>query len=232
MWKKIPDNILHDIHVLNDFTSTANKESTLTVCKNRKESNMFTAAATGGEGESVQSLGCDKRFGAVDRVADIHTHPPGEQYSGLTPSHADLAVNLAESSDNKKKQISCISNRESELIICNEARAVPTRSKVHQYIDKERPGGDFYNSKFHRKNVKKDFNTAYFDPQTGVQVKPSDEQITKTMFGQSLEAIKRENWPKKDRVNICGYMADITSHKSPKTYTNKCASMLDPNNPS
>jgi len=224
VWKKIPDNILHDIHVLNDFTSTANKESTLTVCKNEKQT--FTAAASGGDNESVQSLGCDQRFGAVDRVADIHTHPPGEMYSGLTPSHADLAVNLIESNENKKKQISCISNRESELIICNESKQVPKRSKVNQYIDKERSGGDFYNSKFHRKNVPKDFTTAYFDPATGQKVKPTDEQITRTMFGQSLGAIKKENWPKTDRTNICGYMADITAHPKRQSYTNKCSEML------
>jgi hypothetical protein len=230
VWKRIPPNILHDIHVLNDYTSSTDRESTLTVCKKKDDNSLFTAAATGGENESVQSLGCDKRFGDVQRVSDLHTHPSGEMYSGLTPSHADLAVNLAESNENKKKQISCISNRESELIVCNESKSVPKRSKVTQYINKERSGGDFYNSKFHRRNVPRDFTTAYFDPATGNKVKPTDEQVTRTMFGASLNAIKQENWSKKDRVNICGYMADITAHPQRKTYTNKCSNMLSQDN--
>ena len=228
MWKKIPSNILHDIQVLNDYTAGASKESTLTVCK--QKDSIFTAAAMGGENESVTSLGCDNRFGTSDRVADVHTHPSGEMYSGLTPSHADMAVNLDESHINNKKQISCISNKESELIICNQAKQVPKKSKVYDYIDHERPGGDFYQSKFHRKNVPKDFTTAYFDPQTGQKVKPTDEQVTKTLFGASLNAIKQENWPKPDRNNICGYMADITGHPKRKTYTNKCSEMLSPGN--
>ena len=224
MWKKIPDNILNDIHTLNEYTANSGKESTLTACGN--QTHVYTANASGGEDGSVESLTCDKRFGKTQRIADIHTHPHREEASGLTPSHADLAVNLAESYDNNKKQISCITNKQSPLIICNQSKRVPNRAKVNQYIKAEVHDGNFYRSDFHRKNVPKDFTTAFFDPATGNQVQPSDEAITQTMFGASLPAIKRENWSDSDRKEICSYMADINAVKNRKNLTSTCSQML------
>lgn len=210
--------------MLNEYTSTSMKESTLTVCGTGKST--FTAAASGGEDGSVESLSCDKRFGKANRFGDVHTHPHREEASGLTPSHADFAVNLIESYENNKKQISCISNKESPLIVCNQAKRVPNAAKVESYLNKEVSDGDFYKSNFHRKNIPKDFTTAFFDPATGNQVQATPEQVTQTMFGASLPAIKRENWSEPNRREICGYMAEINNVKKKQTYTNTCSNML------
>ena len=121
MWKKIPDNILHDITVLNDYTAQHGKESTLTVCKNRQA--VFTANAGGGDGDSVESLACNSQFGdETKRVADIHTHPNDDFAVGLLPSQADMAVTLSESYEHKSKQISCISNKQAPYIVCQESK--------------------------------------------------------------------------------------------------------------
>lgn len=228
MFKKIPPNILRDIHVLNEYTASSGRESTLTGCSNGK--NVFTAGAQGGEDGSVESLSCDKRFGKSTRILDIHTHPHREEASGLTPSHADFAVNLIESYENNKKQVSCISNKESPLIVCKQPKQVPNKAKVNSYLNNEVSDGDFYKSGFHKKNIPKDFTMAFFDPSTGNQVQPSHEQVTQTMFGASLPAIKRENWSEGNRNEICSYMAEINGIKKKKDYTNICSQMLKSDN--
>lgn len=221
MWKKIPPNILADINTLNQYTSTAQKESTLTVCG--KQNKIFTAAAGGGEDGSVESLSCDARFGKTDRVGDVHTHPHDPSAVGLLPSHADLAVTLSESKINNRKQISCISNAQAPLIACQQAKRVPTGQKVNEYINHEVDSGHFYESEFHRKNVPKDFSFAYFDPQTGERVQPSDEQVIDTMFGASIPVLREES-TKPEREKLCRYVKSVSGGK--KSITNKCREIL------
>jgi len=224
MLKRIPPNILHDIQTLNEYTATSGKESTLTACS--RSNRLFTAGAGGGDGGSVESLSCDQRFGKAERKMDVHTHPHNPSAVGLLPSQADLAVTLSESKTNNTKQISCISNKESPLIVCSEAKRVPTQARVNEYVDHEIDSGEFYKSEFHRKNVRKDFNTAYFNPQTGEKVKPSDEQVLNTMFGASVQTIKEEN-TKHEREKLCKYVNSMSGTK--KSVTNKCKQMLSDN---
>ena len=131
MWSKIPDNILRDIHVLNQYTAGAQKESTLTICnRNNSEGNkVFTANAAGGNDSSIEVMDCDTRFGPETRkIGDVHTHPYHPEAVGLLPSHADLAVTLSESRINKNKQIACISNSQSPLITCQQPKKIPVTS--------------------------------------------------------------------------------------------------------
>lgn len=222
MWRTIPSNILNDIKTLNNYTSQNEKESTLTVCRNN--SKVFTANATGGEDGSVESLSCDSRFGEnTRRVADIHTHPYNEYSVGLLPSQADMAVNLSESKKANSKQTSCISNANSPYIVCHEPKRVPTTSKVNQYIDHEVDTPQFYKSRFHTKNVRHDFETAYFDPNTGNRVeKPDGDQVLQTMFGASVDTMKTHELHRGNKKQICRYVNSVSG----QNVRNKCAKML------
>ena len=223
MFKKIPPNILHDIHILNEYTAKSGKESTLTGCSRTGVDKVFTAGAGGGDDGSVESLSCDPRFGDTNRVMDHHTHPHDPSAVGLLPSQADLAVTLSESKIHNRKQISCISNAQAPLIACQQSKRVPSQQKVNEYIAHEIDSGDFYKSEFHRKNIPKDFNFAYFDPATGQRVQASDEQILDTMFGAATPVLREEtSKPEKDR--LCKYVKSVSGAK--KSIINKCEETL------
>lgn len=226
MWKKIPDNILRDIHTLNSYTAQSNKESTLTACS--RSDKIFTAGAGGGDDGSVESMSCDTRFGETKRIMDHHTHPYHPSAVGLLPSQADLAVTLSESKINNRKQISCISNAQSPLIACQQVKRVPSQQRINEYVSHEIDSGNFYDSEFHRKNVPRDFNMAYFDPKTGQRVQPSDDQLVQTMLGASVPVLKEEN-SKKENEKLCRYMKSISGGK--KSVAKKCIETLTNSDP-
>ena len=227
MIRQIPPNILHDLHTLNDYTAQSGKESKLTVCSNGR--NMFTANAGGGDGDSVESLSCNERFGKTKRIMDLHTHPADEYAVGCLPSQADMAVTLSESYEHKSRQTSCISNKQAPYIVCQEPRKVPTSARVRQYINHEVDGANFYESKFHQKNIRKDFNTAYFDPATGMKIqKPDGDKVMQTMFGQAIPALKTEEMHKGKSKQICKYVNTVSGAK----ITNKCKQAMKKDNAS
>ena len=191
--KNIPIELHNEIEQIVDETKRDNRERSLTFCKLPGREKVHVSNYAKGTIASTEVNPCAEKYGRSDRVGDMHTHPVDDVTIGITPSEADFVVNMDFAHENASKQVSCISNHESKMIHCFQAKRVPDRKKVSEY-QRALLRQDLTRQEtepFFRSNIGNDFVHAWFDRSSFKRVgKPAAKELVKDALGKSVKGLR------------------------------------------
>lgn len=217
-WRKgIPKEIQYEINHINDFTKKTGREASITACQKPGRDSLFVSSNAKGNQSGTEALPCDYRFGESYRVADVHTHPTSEDTIGILPSQSDFYSTLVDSHIVKRAQISCVTSPKTPLTECYQPKAVPDRSKLHNYekaLDRAQIGEPGY----YVDHVQQDFDISFFNPKNGARInKPHAKQVVDAAFGNSTNDL-RKKLGEFEHAGFCEYVVSFTVPKSRAVY--------------
>ena len=215
MWDKIPDEIQDELGLIRKHTRRTGKEASITFCKKSHKEHRKDKLHIGnyfkGDNESTEIGDCSLEYGVSERVGDAHSHPTDIDTLGIIPSEADLTVNLETTFENDKRQISCVTSPQADLVHCFSSKDIPSRKKINSYKKAARDGKLV--SPYVADNIEKDFEIRLYDRDSGNYLEtPEPERVIENAFGNSLRPL-RKSLQEMDRGTFCNFIQDITNHK-------------------
>lgn len=204
---EIPKRIRDEIETVVDQTEKDGKEKSLTFCV--VGDRIHTSNYAKGQRGSTEVKPCnEKKYGKSEKIGDMHTHPVEAPGTGIMTSEADFTLNLIESKQLGKKQISCITNHESKYVSCFYPKDIPDSKKIRKYenaLDNTSTDNDV--DPYFRKNIQEDFNHAYYNRKTWKRVTPDARNIVSDALGRSTERLRDRDIHDIEKGTYCDLVA-------------------------
>jgi hypothetical protein len=209
---------------MESFTARTKKEISATFCRKVGLKRLFVANHVGGDQDSVASLDCASAYGNAERIGDVHTHPTDADTIGILPSQDDLFATLVDTYNNKRAQVSCITNDITPLIGCYKPHGVPTPQELEIYknalhkAEVGEPG--FFMDRFGQ-----DFDMEFYERENGKHIShPKARVIVQAAFGNSKESLQR-NVKQLEHTGFCEYIRAFTAPRR-EDVTQECVNEL------
>lgn len=210
--KKIPIELVDDFHYLNDVGERTGREHAIVFGKKSNKSEFFTCNDSRGNASMTDAPPCDTIHGKTIRMGDAHNHPVGEKTVGIVPSGSDIYTTLEDSANERRPQISCITNHQTPLIGCYQNKRLPTKQKLQAYrqaiIDQM-----YSDNGYLIDNFAKDFITSFYEPQSGKQIyRPEPREIVDAAFGGATDTL-RDQIKDFEKSGFCQFIQSMTIPK-------------------
>lgn len=208
--KGIPNEIQDEIKAINKFTRKTGREASITVCRKPNSARLLVANNTEGAKYQTMVAECDTpRYGTLERVGDVHTHPSDEEVIGIVPSEADFYSNLVDTYIHKRPQVSCVTSPESDLSECYIPKSIPDSRKLQNY-ERALAQAQVGEPGFFIDNVGKDFDIEFFsNPQGQYIPKPAPKEVVKASFGESKRDLQNKLGDF-EKGGFCSYIQSAT----------------------
>lgn len=212
---KIPPEIQDELELIRRHTKRTGREASITFCKKSHKEHRKDKLHIGnnfkGDKTSTEIGDCSYEYGVSERVGDAHSHPTSEDTIGIIPSEADLTVNMENSFENNREQISCVTSPKADIVHCFSPKSIPTRKKMNAY--KKAARDRKFISPYVADNVEKDFDIGLYDRDSGNLLEnPDPVRVVDNAFGNSKRAL-RKSVKEMNRGVFCDFIQDITNHK-------------------
>lgn len=211
---------------LASYTKETGREGSITICKKPDKTRLFVGNNFQGNKESTLSLNCDARFGKSSRVGSAHSHPSDIDTVGILASEPDLYSTLADSFEEKRKMIDCITSPDTPLIPCYAPKELPSRKTLGRYEKALDYSFNRRTDSYFLDNMHKDFDVALFDRYDGQREdNASPKRIIKAAFGKSNKVL-RERVKVFERGAFCEYVADLMGQHNKDGVIEECRKEL------
>lgn len=208
MWKRIPKEIMDELEAIRQHTRQTGNEASITFCRKKNKNRLYIGNDFKGDKDSTEIGDCSEARGAGERIGDAHSHPVTSDTVGIVPSEADLVVNLENTLEFKKPQISCITSQAADYVHCFNPKKIVKGKKLHNYRQAARNPRLY--EPFVIDNVANDFEIGLFDRLSGDKDEnPDPTRVVKNAFGGSTRTL-RKGVGQMERGLFCNFIQDIT----------------------